>query len=128
MRKSKREISLQFRISHSALRISERDPYPHLQRSEGDVIGPFPRMQVNNEQRRRGEETRLGAQQPAIGTPVVRARALIQLLGVTPHVPAVRSQCTRVLSRTADIEQRIPLAPRMTVFPFREDGESRDTQ
>src|SRR2546422_11566448 len=85
-------------------------------------------MQVNNEQRRRGEETRLGAQQPAIGTPVVRARARIQLLGITPHVPAVRSQCPRVLTRTADIEQRLRLGPPMTGVPFRDDGASRDNQ
>src|SRR6267378_1274862 len=109
MRKSKREISLPFRIPHSTLRISEWDPQPHLHRSEGNILRPLPRMQINNEERRRGEETRLGAQQPAIGPPVEGARALIQLLGVAPQVPAVLPQRARVLRRTADIEQRVPL-------------------
>src|SRR3989442_13400845 len=83
-------------------------------------------MQVDNEQRGRRKETRLGAQEPAIGPPVVYTRALVQLLGITPQVPAVRSQSTRVLRRTTDVEQRIPVAARMTVFPFRKDGECRD--
>src|SRR6267143_18882 len=92
-----------------ALPSSERDPQPHLHRSEGNILRSLPRMQVNNEQRGRGEETRLGAQQPAIGPPVEGARALIQLLGVAPHIPADWPQHARVLRRAADIEQRVPL-------------------
>src|SRR6266566_709646 len=106
--------------------LSKGDPHPYLQRCEGDVIRPLPRMQVNNEERRRGEQARLGAEQPAIGPPVEGARALIELFGVAPHVPAVRPQRARVLRRPADIEQRAPLATRLAVLALGEDDQGCD--
>src|SRR6267154_3611416 len=75
----------------------ERDPHPNLHRSKGNVPRPFPRSQINNEQRRRGQEARLCAEQPAIGSAVVGARALIELLRVAPDVAAVGSPRARVL-------------------------------
>src|SRR2546427_4224727 len=106
---------------------SKREPPPNLQRrGERDVLRPLPGMLVNNEERRRGEQTRLGAQQPPIGSPVEGTRALIQLFGVAPHVPAVRPQRARVLRRPADIEQRAPLATRLAVLALGEDDQGSD--
>src|SRR6266540_6322212 len=105
---------------------SKRQPESHVQRSKRNIVRPLSWMQINNEERCGGEEARLGAQQAAIGAPVVGARALIPLLGVAPHVPPVRSQRARVRGGTADIEQRIPLATRTAVFLLREDDQGRD--
>src|SRR5258706_13104267 len=93
-----------------ALPRSEGDPHPHLQRSKRNIPRPFPRMQINNEEGRRGQQARLCAEQPAIGSAVVGARALIELLRVAPDVAAVSTPRACVLSRPADVEQRIPLA------------------
>src|SRR2546427_1685139 len=80
---------------------SKREPHPNLQRrGERDVLRPLPAMLVNNEERRRGEQTRLGTQQPAIGPPVEGTRALIQLLGIAPrseeHTSELQSQSNLV--------------------------------
>src|SRR5258706_16207645 len=94
-----------------ALPRSEGDPHPHLQRSKRNIPRPFPRMQINNEEGRRGQQARLCAEQPAIGPSVVRARALVELLRVAADIAAVSPQCAGVLVRAAAVEQRIPLAP-----------------
>jgi len=70
---------------------------------------------------------RLGTQQPTVGPPVERARALIQRFGVAPHVSAVRSQRAGILRRAADIEQRIPLTARLAVLALGEEDQRRDT-
>src|SRR5260221_1671256 len=111
-----------------ALPRSEGDPHPHLNRSEGDIIRPLPWMQISNEERGRGQQARLCAEQPAIGPPVKRARALIELLRVTPQVAAVRSQRARILGGPADIQQCIPLAPRVGVLALGEHDQRRDAR
>src|SRR6266545_7454018 len=73
-------------------------------RGKRDIIRPLSRMQVDNEQRCRREQARLGAEQPAIGAPVECPRPLIQELRVAPQIAAVRSQRAGVLRRAADGE------------------------
>src|SRR5213592_2017114 len=109
-----------------ALPRSEGDPHPHLHRRIWDVVWPLLRMQGDNEQRRGGQEARLSAQQPAIRPPVEGARALIQLLGVAPHVASVGTQRARVLRGAADVEQRIPLAAGIAVLPLGDDYQRDD--
>src|SRR5213083_1058171 len=84
-------------------------------------------MQVNDEQRRGGEETGLGPQQPAIRPPVEGARALIQLLGVAPHVAPVGTERARVLRGAANVEQRIPLAAGIAVLSLGDDYQRYHT-
>src|SRR5205809_3659954 len=110
-----------------ALPRSEGDPHPHLHRRIWDVVRPLPRMQVDNEQRRGGQEARLGAQQPAIRAPVEGARALIQLLGVAPHVAPVGTERARVVRGAADVEQRIPLAAGIAVLSLGDDYQRYHT-
>src|SRR5260370_38865037 len=76
---------------------SKPHPESHPDRCERNIVRPLPRMQVNNEERRRGEQNGLCAEQPAIGPPVKRARALIELLRVAPDVAAGSSQRARGL-------------------------------
>src|SRR6266545_379731 len=105
---------------------SKPQPESYAKRSKGDVIRPFPRMQINNEERRRREQARLRADQPAIGAPVVRAGTLVALLRVAAHVAAVRTQRTRVLRGPADVEQRIPLMARVGMLSLGEHDEGGD--
>src|SRR5882724_2136720 len=100
---------------------SKPQPESYLKGRKRDIVRPLPRMQINNEQRRRGEEAGLRAQQPAIRPPVEGARALIQLLGVAPHVAPVGTERARVLRGATDVEQRIPLAAGIAVLSLGDD-------
>ena len=81
--------------------------------------------QVEDEQRRRQEQAPLGADQAAVGTPVVPQRGLVQRLGVGAEVSSIGPAGARVVGGAADVEQLIPVVTRPAMLVRRHGGERR---